>query len=405
MVEPVRIDDEEPARASERAREHPLPPAPLSQPRPDCDHRRPAGQRRERGLVLDAAAHDLRAHRAHRGRVRRAGRDAHQARADPRGGLRGQPHRPREAPLPSDHEHVAVVSLVRPPGAGPEARVLRQGIVVEPFRGGRNPALERGRNAERITFHAPRVIGAGPGEKPPLRRDEGHGERGAHRAAAHAPGVGVEPGGDVHGQDRAGRGVHRVDGVRRGPRRGAREAGTEERVHHDALEGGGGGERLAPDPRPAHGLQHGGGVGAEPARVAHHEDPDLAAGLPGAARDHEPVAAVVAGAADDRDPARLRPAPDEGTERPRACPFHERRPGEPGLRDGQPLDLADLRGGAQGRSEAGRRRGPAPGLRRTGGRGNGAAPGSIPGRRHAPGACSPSRTPRPPRAPTAGRGS
>ena len=79
-------------------------------------------------------------------------------------------------------------------------------------------------------------------------------------------------------------------------------------------------------------------------------------------------------------------------------------PGSPAFLDGQALDLPHLGRGAKGRTGPGERSGELRGLRRTGARGNGAAPGSIRGCRRAPGARSPSRRPRPPGGPNAGRG-
>ena len=248
------------------------------------------------------------------------------------------------------------------------------------------------------------MVGAGAGEKPPFRCDEGHGEGGTHRSAAHASGVGIDPGGHVHGEYRGPRRVHGVDGGSRGARHGTREPGAEQRVHHHTLEGRGY-KRFALHPGLAHGDQHPGGVATESARIADDEGPHVVPGLPGAARDHESVAAVVSGTAYDRDSSRFRPAPDEGAERSGARPVHELRSREATFGDGQPLDLANLRRGPQERTGTSGRRGPARGLRRRGSRGNDAAPGSIRGCRRAPGARSTSRTPRPRRAPTVGRGS
>ena len=120
-------------------------------------------------------------------------RDAHEARADPRGGFGGETDRAREPPVASDQEHVAVVSLVGSARARSEARMVREPVVVESRRAGRDPIGERGRDSERVVLQAPAVVRPRAGQEPPFRRDEGDGERSAHRQPPDASGVGVQP--------------------------------------------------------------------------------------------------------------------------------------------------------------------------------------------------------------------
>ena len=138
-----------------------------------------------------------------------------------------------------------------------------------------------------------------------------------------------------------------------------------------------GGEGLELHTGGKHRGEHDRGVRAESALSTDPEGPHFVPRFPGPACHDESVAAVVAGPADHRNPANVRPAPDDRPERALARPFHEIGPGYSAFRNRQPLELAHLRGRAErlATADAGRRN--VRWIRRRGAHGNVEAPGSI----------------------------
>ncbi len=131
-----------------------------------------------------------------------------------------------------------------------------------------------------------------------LLAEEGDGGGGADRGAERQAGVGMQPRGEVHGEDGGGAGVHRRDEIGGGAGDPAVEAGAEEGVDD---EGGGRQRQAGGRGRTGPAVKGGGGVAAESGGVAEEGDADIAAGGHEAAGGDEAVAAVVAGTGEDED--------------------------------------------------------------------------------------------------------
>ena len=283
-------------------------PRALAQSRPQRQHAGAFQHRLQRLRAVDGMHHQFRPRRVQREHVLGARGDADQAGTRAQGGLTGQPRGTGHAVIATDNQHMAVVALVRMA----RARRQRLGDQQQGIRLKRR--IHAGRHAQRGQLQRADPIDGAPAMQPALVRDEGDGDiRADHRARAIAA-VGRQAGRQVECQHGYGAGVDRFDERRSRRIRRAVETDAVHRVHmHIGL-----GQRLGVIPK-SHPSAGGLPPSARLRRLAtrafgerHHIDLQ-----PRLARQHtqqETVAAVVAGAAMDRDPRCLRPMPTQAVE-------------------------------------------------------------------------------------------
>jgi hypothetical protein len=177
-----------------------------------------------------------------------------------------------------------------------------------------------------------------------LLAEEGDGESAGWGDAAHGAAGAVDAARHVDGDDRQAARREAGDDVARQPVDRAAEAGPEQGVDHEADLGGERRRQGLDGAVPARGVAR--GVAGERVRGAEQEEADRPAGFRQMARRDEPVAAIVAGAAEDGGRAR-RPARGDRFGDGGAGALHQRLAGE-AARDGQPIGLAHLARRQQG---------------------------------------------------------
>ncbi len=318
-VERVGVEDHRPRRDRREPANGRLHPRARRDPRPDRDRLGARRQRRQggdglvgvdRGAARVARRHQLDHLGVQRRLPGRRRRHRHQAGARAQRGLPDEHRRPGPSRRARHDQQVSRASLV---GRGPPARQPRRDprfVQQEGARGAiaRRPGRRRNAEPDDLDASDRRV-------RVQVQTQLGRGHRRGHVGAEHdafaAPAVGVQTRGHVDGDPARAGGVH---GGQRSGRRAvdrAAKTGAEDRVDDDARVS----EPFAPrrlrrpagavrDRHARHPLQrgqHDRGIAVNLRHRRGERDPDGDARAREVARDHEPVAAVVARAADDRD--------------------------------------------------------------------------------------------------------
>ena len=201
------------------------------QPGTDGDDTGARQQRRQLGGPIDAGNDQFRPVSIHAGRVRRVGRERHQAGAAAQRRLARQPHRARHAAVAADDQHMAETALVR--AAAARRKQVAQVVRGNAAREWRNAFECRGRHAEVVEINIAGLRRAFGGKVPGFKANETHGRVRAHRRTHDATGIRVQTGGNIHGQHRQ---TGMVDGLNGGTpqtRHLTLQPGAQQGVNHD----------------------------------------------------------------------------------------------------------------------------------------------------------------------------
>jgi hypothetical protein len=271
----------------------------------------------------DTATHPLGAPPHDRGNVLVTRRHGHESRARAQCSLAGHPCRAGHADVAADHEHAALLTLVR--GSPTRRQQLGHCGFVDERRCSVDVRQCLRRQLERIEHDDAGAVRTFAEIEAELEPDERERARSPHCDAEHLAGVGVQAARDIERQHGLVALIHRCDGLRRGPCNRARQADAENRIDDDV--GSAQTIRVPLDDRPTRGNE----VVVRPARVAlqssglvQADSDDLQPPRTSESRQNVTIAAVVTRPADDREALRGRPATAQRTQRSFSGASHQR---------------------------------------------------------------------------------
>jgi len=262
--------------------------------------------------------------------------------------LARQECRTAEAVITTDHQHMPEIALV---GRAPaRAQATRLAGPVDAPRTEDLAGVDGCRHLEGIEEHLATVFGGLAGEQTALEPDETDGRGSPYRHTQHHPTIGIQASRNVHRQYRCRMGIDRLHCRAPGPDQLAIQAGAEQGVDQEVTIAWQGPVEIRPGPlerRPVIGMQA--GVTGDALALSELDHLHRQTGLGSQPRDHETVAAIVAGTAQYAPASRLRPAFARQGKGHFTGALHQLGTGDVETLDGLAVERAHLFSGVQRR--------------------------------------------------------